>query len=247
MRETLFRWATVVGAMPRILKYRDRIAPLSYYERVRFCNSVLGPDWIFRLQDVVGSEAISKARPSWLNFYRDDIYSQHLPLDPRAPETDKYLGEEIGAMEFAFYAGMGFEGYMLALNTPRAIDTHNACVTLGDLRFSGLDDNQLKSLSRRKLEASDYYAAYGRALQALFSAYAPVVFSDQPANEDALEGIAAASLLFLCGGHQGCSGHVDQDEGQEVRRQVIILCSFVEALATGEISVGTRQSLPQAA
>jgi hypothetical protein len=246
MRDTLFGWATVVGAMPRILAYRDRIEPLSYYERVRFCNAALGPDWIFRLQDIVGSDMISRARPSWLNFYRDDIYSQHLPLDPRAPETDKYLGEQTGAMEFAFYAGMGFEGYMLALNTPRVIDTRSASVVLDGVRLGGLDEAELRSLSTRTLEAPDYYEAYGRALRALFAGYASVASSRQAATDDTLECLAAASLLFLCGGHQGCSGHVDHEEGQEVRRQVIILCRYVEALASGRIFL-TPERLPQAA
>ena len=49
MRDTLFRRATVVGAMPRILAYRNRIAPPNMSGCVSV--AVLGPDWIFRLQD----------------------------------------------------------------------------------------------------------------------------------------------------------------------------------------------------
>jgi hypothetical protein len=247
MRDSLFRWATAVGAIPRIVAYRRRLAPLSYFERVRFCNSVLGPDWIFRLQDIVGQEVIEEARPSWLSFYRDDIYGQHLPLDPRAPETDEYLGSEMGAMEFAFYAGMGFEGYMLALNTIRQIDTENATVTLGGYRLSGVDTTKLMALKDQDLKASDYYAAYGRALTALFKLYETTESNVQLTDEGQLESAAAASLLFLCGGHQGCGSHKDRSEGQSVRQQVIILCRYVEALSKGEITLQSELSLVRAA
>ena len=92
MRINLVWWATAVGAIPRITDYYERIRLMNYYERLRFCNTVFGPDWMFRLHDLVGAERITSTRPSWLAFYRDDIYHLHMPLDPRAPRDRQIFG-----------------------------------------------------------------------------------------------------------------------------------------------------------
>lgn len=248
MRDNLLRWGTVVGAMPRILNFYERLKNLSSYERLRFCNSVLGPDWAFRLLDIAGEKAIAASRPSWLAFYRDDIYGLHMPLDPRAPETDKYLGSDMGAKEYAFYCGMGFDGYLLALNTPRIVDEVDLSVSLAGQRFHGLDVSTLRQMAAKKLAASDYYSFYGDALNALFNSYNAIVSgSRNDMSEKQIEDTAAASLVFLCGGHQGCGQHVDEAEGQSTRLSTIILCRYAKALASGEISFSAVQALERAA
>lgn len=247
MLDLHYRWATVIGAIPRILEYRERLGPMSYYERLRFQNLVLGPDWAFRLHDLVGVETIEANRPSWLAFYRDDIYNLHLPLDARAPETDRYLGTDMGAMEFAFYAGMGFEGYALALRTQRKVDVRDGCVHFDRFLLSGTDRELLLELERMPLTAEHYYTHYAVALKSLFAAYEQIAKSPEEASADQVDGVAAASLLFLCGGHNGCTQHVDPEEGQAVRLETITICRYIAALASGKLKLRTAQTMRRAA
>jgi hypothetical protein len=169
-----------------------------------------------------------------------------MPLDPRAPETDKYLGSDAGATEFAFYAAMGFDGYALALATPRAIDTEKFTVRLEEYTLQGIDDVGLRALSKKRLSPEDYYCAYGRALNALFAA-CQLITERQAANEEMIEATCAACLIFMCGGHQGCSAHVDDEEAQNVRLKTIILCRYVEALCSDEISLTQQVPVYRAA
>lgn len=239
MRRALIEWGAIVGAMPRAIEYYERLKSGSYYQRLRFFNQVVGPDWQFRLLDTVGSDVIEQCRPSWLEFYRDDSYSEHMPLDPRAPETDEYLGNDFGAMEFAFYAAMGFDGYALALRTFRSVNEADCSVTLGVRRVEAGQSQELRALLSRELGARDYYDAYGKALAALFDAFRGLITLPGTADvaDERLETLAAASLMFLCGGHTGCRKHKDAEEAQLVRRQIIILCHCVERLAKDERSL----------
>ncbi|MGN6147001.1 MAG: hypothetical protein ACTHPD_00525 [Rhizomicrobium sp.] len=237
MRANLFAWAGVLAAFPRTKAAHTKMQAMSYYERLRYFNSTLGADWCFRLLDLVGPETISSTRPSWLDFYRDDVYDLHLPLDPRAPETDKYLGADMGGIEFAFYTGMGFEGYALALQTPRYVDVQTGLVRLGGYTLDLNLREQVSQLSGQTLGPEAYYAAYGQALSSLMTAIDHICRKEGDVSDDRLEEVAAASLLFLCGGHQGCSAHIDEAEAQDTRLKVIILCKYVIALAEGSLKL----------
>lgn len=241
MNDLVYENATIIGAIPRILNYEKRLSRMSYLERVRFCNKALGPDWIFRLIDIVGEETIRENRPSWLDHYRDDIYGQHLPLDPRAPETDEKLGEVVGAREFALYAGVGFDGYQLVLNTKRQIRFDDLSLSLGNLRFQPSDAGTLRKLIGNELSSDDYYEAYSAALRALFETYS-LVDKELPFNEEAATRAALATLVFMCGGHTGCNSHVDKEEEQLTRRTVVVLCNYVTDICHGKAVLSTKET-----
>ncbi|MHB0865554.1 MAG: hypothetical protein ACYC1Y_01460 [Minisyncoccota bacterium] len=134
MKQNLLAWSAVLGALPRIMHYKHVLSGTdAYFDRLRIVNEALGPHWVFRLADAVGLEIIKVNRPSWHEFYVEDVDRLHCPLDPGAPETEAYLGRKYSDMDMAFYAGMGFDGYRLALQTPRQVDFGTK-----QLRFDGL-------------------------------------------------------------------------------------------------------------
>lgn len=236
MHRSILDWLPAAAALMKVGRLYDQMKCASYYDRLRLYGRIVGPDWAFRLHDLVGGDTIEKSRPSWLAFYRDDIYALHLPLDPRAPETDKYLGSDSGAKEFAFYAAMGFDGYEAALRIPRKIFTETLSVTLGNYHLEGVAGEYLQKMRSISLGPSEYYQAYGRALDAIVEAANTLGTADSDyVSEELIEGAAAASMLFLCGGHQGCSEHIDEEEAQQTRLQTIILCTYAEALARGTV------------
>lgn len=148
----LLKWAPAVGAFSRIAYYRKVLSEQStYFDRLRIVNDALGANWVFRLADAVGIENIRASRPSWAAFYVDDCDRLHCPLDPGAPETAVYLGREYADMDMAFYAGMGFDGYRLVLQTPRLVDIDNKTISF-DGRY------QLRLLDQQRMKLDELYA-----------------------------------------------------------------------------------------
>lgn len=232
MRSNLVRWGTAIGALRRISEFRQVLAQKErYIDRLRFVNTVLGPDWVFRLPDTVGLETIKTNRPSWNDFYVDDTDGVHLPLDPGAPETNKYLGEEYSIKDLAFYAGMGFDGYCLALKTERNVD-----LIQKNIRFDGRyllrpTPEQLAVLEgyeRAKLIPKEaYYNSYRCTLDALYELIDQIE-SDFDAGDDVsderIECAIAGSVILLCGGHQGCGTHPTKEI--EFQVQMLSLITF---------------------
>lgn len=243
MRRSVINWLPALSALSKTDRLYSQMSNLTYYDRLRLYNQITGPDWAFRLHDLIGHETIMASRPSWLAFYRDDIYNLHLPLDPRAPETDKYLGQDVGAKEFAFYAAMGFDGYEAALRTPRIICSKTLSVTLDDYHLEGVDLEYLTDMRDSRLGPEQYYHAYGDAIGAILDAGSLLHKTEGPyLSDERLESMAAACVLFLCGGHQGCSAHVDEEEAQRTRIETIILSRYAAALARGEITMTVEAS-----
>jgi len=204
MRKNLFRWAEAVAMPERALEFNERIEPLSYFERVKFVNDVLGCEWMFRLEELKGRDTILNNRESWYNFYHDDVYGLHIPLDPRAPETDDYLGEQTGAMEFAFYAALGFDGYSLVLETQRESIPDSFNLLFDQYEFEWLTEDDVEGLynDQGNIEPDTYYRVYGEALEQIFSNFDSIM--SDPSNDDLIENTAAASLILACGSHRGC-------------------------------------------
>lgn len=234
----LARWATVVGAMPRILRYEGILTQTpSRFERLRIVNDALGPHWPFRLADAVGLDTIRANRPSWYEFYVEDTDGLHCPLDPGAPETEQYLGRSYSDMDRAFYAGMGFDGYRLALETPRHVELDTKRIRfdgryLLELPPEAQTDIDVQSKNRH-IAKSDYYGAYGSALQVLFERMGTA----PRASGEELERIAAGCLLLLCGGHKGCGKHITAEEEFRTQLDGLIIFNAVRYLTLGQISL----------
>ncbi len=226
MKQNLLVWSTVLGALPRIAHYQHVLSSTdAYFDRLRVVNEALGPHWVFRLADVVGLETIKANRPSWHEFYVKDIDRLHCPLDPGAPETEAYLGRKYSDMDMALYAGMGFDGYRLALQTPRHVDFETK-----QLRFDGRYMLEPSSELKMKLDAysrqhfvskEDYYAAYGAALSVLFDRISGE--GSGSLDDDMLERVAAGCLILLCGGHRGCSKHITPEEEFSAQMESLII------------------------
>lgn len=240
MQSNLLRWGTVLGALPRILHYRQLLSGTpSNFDRLRIVNEALGPHWIFRLADIVGLDTIKTNRPSWFRFYVEDLDRLHCPLDPGAPETLAYLGKAYSDMDMAFYAGMGFDGYCLALQTPRSVDLIEKKMDF-DGRYHFVPSAELKAELdvyevSRFVPKEDYYAAYSDALAVLFG----FIEGIQGANikddvaEAGLERIAAGCLILLCGGHHGCSKHINQEERFSAQMESLIIFKHARSIITG--------------
>ena len=96
----------------------------------------------------------------------------------------------------------------------------------------------MTALAGSQLGPKEYYSAYGKALKSLFDAILTIKFdAGGEVSDEFLENIAAASLLFLCGGHRGCSQHLDEEEAQSVRLETILICRHVDALASGMLQL----------
>lgn len=241
MNTGLFVWSQAVSAIPRILAYYEELRGKSFFDQMQLFNRVIGADYIFRLNDLVGTERIRKNRSSWANFYVDDIYGMRIPLDPRAPETLEFLGKETAAKELAFYTGMGFEGYLLALNTRRVVHRDKLSIEFGDYRLDWLP--YAKTMSEEKIFEPDssisketYYRIHGEALLALFSNFVSIANASRidDIDEKLLENTAGASLLFLCGGHKGCKAHISQAERTETQLEAIAISLYTRSLAKME-------------
>lgn len=238
MESNLLKWSAAIGAFPRILHYQKELKGVDrYFDRLRIVNDALGPHWIFRLADAVGLDKIKENRPSWHAFYVDDIDRLHCPLDPGAPETEAYLGREYSAMDMAFYAGMGFDGYRLALETKRKVDFDSKELEL-DGRYRFVPSAELKASldeydNKRFIPKQDYYAAYADALKSVFDSIESIV-SVGHGDEQSIEWTAAASLVLLCGGHHGCRAHISHEEEFRAQMGSLIIFSHARNIVIGK-------------
>lgn len=236
------RWGTVVGALPRILQCREVLGETgTYFERLRIANEALGPHWVFRLADAVGLDQIKLNRPSWHRFYVEDIDRLHCPLDPGAPETEDYLGRAYSDMDMAFYAGMGFDGYTLALRTPRLVSIPDKRIDFDSryrldpsmdakIRLSGYE-------STRVIPKEAYYASYAEALRTLYGNIEGLVENGRvnpSCDEEQLERTIAGCLIVMCGAHQGCLSHPNPAEKFHAQMESLIIFNHATAVMVGE-------------
>lgn len=250
MTKNLVCWGTAIGAFARILEFQSRMRKVdTYFNRLRMANDALGPNWVFRLVDLVGLDTIIKNRPSWAQFYVDDHDGLHAPLDPGAPETEKYLGTPYSIKDMAFYAGMGFDGYRLALQTQRSVNSKNGTIDF-DGRYQLADESIASMCAERQksgtVEKPFYYRLYAEALDALYDNFEHIRSSN--GQIELIERTAGASLILLCGGHTGCLKHKNQEEEFKSQLESIIIFSFARLLANGEITLkGAEKTLQVAA
>ena len=240
MESNLLNWSTAVGAFPRILHYQEILRNTEmYFDRLRIVNEALGPHWIFRLADSVGFDTIKANRLSWYRFYVEDIDQLHCPLDPGAPETSVYLGRRYSDMDMAFYAGMGFDGYRLALQTPRKVCLDDKHIDF-DGRYRLVPSSELKERLdlydvRRFIPKEDYYSAYKDALVSLYDLIGRIVAKEH--NEDMVERAAAGCLILLCGGHKGCQQHPNEEERFLAQMESMIIFTHAQNILTGQTSL----------
>lgn len=241
MNPNLIRWSAVIGAISRILHYREVLgATKTYFERLRIVNEALGPHWIFRLADTVGIELIKMNRPSWYQFYVEDVDGLHCPLDPGAPETEAYLGRRYSDMDLAFYAGMGFDGYRLALQTPRLVSLDTKSIDF-DGRYHLTASTDLRNRlveydTTGSIPKEHYYSAYGDTLAGLYKKLDNFV-GDGPVSEEILEQVAASCLILLCGGHKGCRRHRSAVEKFEAQMESLIIFGHVQHILSGQVAL----------
>lgn len=248
MKPNLIRWGTVIGAFPRILRYRKILGETNtYFDRLRLVNQALGPEWIFRLVDTVGMHAIKANRLSWYKFYVEDINGLHCPLDPGAPETEAYLGRSFSDMDMAFYAGMGFDGYHLALETSRKICFQNKHLDL-DGRYRLYLSSELKEQlglydAQHFIPKEDYYTAYGAALTSLFDQIDRIMQTDQ-VPEDVIERTMAGCLILLCGGHHGCKARITKEDMEfQAQMESLIIFNHAKNIFVGDTSLPEPEML----
>jgi len=242
METNLLSWSAVLGALSRIVSYREILSKTdSYFDRLRIVNEALGPHWVFRLADAVGVDVIKENRPSWYEFYIKDTDGLHCPLDPGAPETEMYLGRKYSDMDMAFYAGMGFDGYRLALQTKRMVDFDTKELFLdGRYALQPHEDLYAKLKSYDEIHIipkEDYYSAYGSALSVLYKQ-----IEQNDSNEDVLERIVAGCLILLCGGHKGCKKHITLEEEFSAQMESLIIFSHAKNVILGGISLHDSKS-----
>lgn len=249
MTKNLVCWATAIGAFERILEFQLRMKKMStYFNRLRMANDALGPNWVFRLVDLVGLETVNKNRPSWAQFYVDDHDGLHMPLDPGAPETEKYLGVPYSIKDMAFYAGMGFDGYRLALQTQRSVDSQNGTINFdGRYQFTceSVTNMCVEYQKRGVIEKPFYYRLYADALNVLYGNFEHIRSNN--GQVELIERTAAASLMLLCGGHKGCIKHKNPQEEFESQIESLVIFSFVRLLANGEVTLVGAQKATQVA
>lgn len=238
MQSNLLQWSAAISAIHRIPVYQAKLAVAdTYFDRLRITNDALGGNWVFRLADVVGLETIKMNRLSWYQFYIQDIDRLHCPLDPGAPETEAYLGLDYSVMDMAFYAGMGFDGYQLALNTGRHVDMDEKEIMFDGryhLHLPGTWKEELQQYDRdRVVPKEDYYAAYGDALSVLYDA-----IHAKPTDDEALERLVSACLIFLCGGHTGCLKHITDEIQFKCQMESLIIFRHAKGLVTGAVNLG---------
>lgn len=248
MQSNLLKYSVAVAAFPRILSYKSILSKTDmYFDRLRIVNESLGPHWIFRLADAVSLEVIKINRASWYRFYVEDIDQLHCPLDPGAPETSIYLGRDFADMDMAFYAGMGFDGYRLALETSRIVDFEEKTLEL-DSKFKFSPSCDLKTKldlydENRHIPKEDYYASYGDALQQLYRVI-DNIHTNPAISDEIIESAAVACLILLCGGHHGCSKHITKEEEFRAQMESLIIFSCVRGILIGEMSVSESCNPP---
>ena len=142
-------------------------------------------------------------------------------------------------MDMGFYAGMGFDGYRLALETPRIVELDTKRI-----RFDGryvlepspeLVDELAACEHSRRISKETYYGAYGSALKALFTC----MKRGSSADEALLERMAASALILLCGGHKGCKQHITPEEEFSAQMESLIIFSHARNMLAGEKSLET--------
>lgn len=240
MESNLLCWSAAIGAFSRMLHYRAVLGSTDrYFDRLRVVNEALGPHWVFRLADAVGLETIQENRPSWYAFYVEDIDRLHCPLDPGAPETEAYLGRAYSDMDMAFYAGMGFDGYRLALQTKRKVDFGSKELEL-DNRYRFAPSVELKGIldkydEQHFIPKQDYYAAYADALKPLFDSIGTIASGQH--EPLLIERTAAGCLVLLCGGHRGCSKHVSHEEEFQAQMESMIIFNHARNILIGSVSL----------
>lgn len=237
MNGNLRRWAPAIGALARIADYQQQLgARPTYFERLRVVNEALGGNWVFRLADTVGLETIRANRPSWIQFYVEDIDRLHCPLDPGAPETEAHLGHGYSVMDMAFYAGMGFDGYRLALQTQRIPDLHTKSLRFDNRFLLELPPKERANLEQydqdREVPKADYYSAYGDALSVLFDR-----LGDEKIDSTGVERLAAGCLILLCGGHTGCLTHVSGEIRFRLQMESMVFFKHARGVMTGQIAL----------
>ena len=236
MKQNLLIWSAVLGAISthRVLSarpvwYRCLLRPFANRERGTWSALGLPARWCRRNRDDKGS------RPSWHEFYVEDVDRLHCPLDPDAPETEAYLGRKYSDMDMAFYAGMGFDGYRLALQTSWHVDFNTK-----QLRFDGRYVLEPSPELKAKLDVygrqhfvpkEDYYATYGSALSVLFDRISGDGF--EGLDDDTLERVAAGCLILLCGGHRGCSKHITSEEEFSAQMESLIIFNHAKNVISG--------------
>lgn len=246
MNTNLLNWGAVIGALSRILHYQILLGNVeTYFDRLRIVNEALGPHWVFRLADAVGLDTIKENRLSWYRFYVEDIDQLHCPLDPGAPETATYLGRMYSDMDMAFYAGMGFDGYRLALQTPRVVCFNEKHIDF-DGRYRLVPSPEMKARldaydDRRFIPKEDYYAAYSDALTNLYDMIGRV--AKRKPDEDMIERTVAGCLILLCGGHRGCNKHINEAEKFQAQMESMIIFNHARSILIGHTSLN-GSSLP---
>ena len=238
------RWATVIGAFPRIAMFENRMTDVkNYINRVRIVNDVLGPNWAFRLRDIVGDKTIQANRSSWYDFYVADTDGMHLPLDPGAPETLLYLGDRYSARDLAFYAGMGFDGYCLVLQTQRIV-SHEQKSILFDGRYHLVLPDDVKSELhgydiQQHIPKEKYYEEYAVTLDAIYRSIGTIIASAGSISSTPwmIERTAAACLLLMCGGHKGCKGHPSEEERFAAQMDSLIIFNTCRLVISGMINL----------
>jgi len=241
VKANLLKWGAAVGALPRILRYQEVLGSIeTYFDQLRVVNEALGPHWVFRLADAVGLESIKENRLSWYRFYVEDIDRLHCPLDPGTPETKAYLGQSYSDMDMAFYAGMGFDGYRLALQTPRRVCFDRKHLDF-DNRYRFTPSSELKARLdaydvQRFIPKEDYYSAYSDVLTNLYELIGRVVAGKT--DEDAVERVAAGCLILLCGGHHGCGCHINEEERFRAQMESMIIFTHARNVVLGRTLLG---------
>lgn len=238
----LFSWATAVGALSRIKMFNERMNTTEkYIDRLRLANDILGPNWAFRLRDIVGDETIIANRPSWYDFYVKDVDGLHLPLDPGAPETSMFLGPDYSAKDMAFYAGMGFDGYCLALRTQRIVLQKQKSILFDDKYIVKLPAEIKLDLQghdvTQHIPKEKYYREYGLALDSIYSSVEQILSSGKEINSAIVERTVAACLILLCGGHQGCTKHISSESEFNAQMDSLIIFNASRLIASGQINL----------
>jgi len=248
VRQNIVRWGAVVGALPRILHYREILgATETYFDRLRIVNEALGPHWVFRLAEAVGFEQIKANRPSWFRFYVEDVDRLHCPLDPGAPETEAYLGRRYSDMDMAFYAGMGFDGYRLVLQTQRTVSLGDKSINFDGrhrLTSSVALKNELAEYDRaRSIPKGHYYTAYAKTLTTLYDTIECVVADSavvEECDEEMLERAMAGCLIVMCGAHQGCLTHPSSAEKFQAQMESLVIFNLAQHVLTGKVVLDDR-------
>lgn len=246
INRNLSAWSTALGALPRIAGYQRILGSVEiYFDRLRIVNDALGPHWIFRLVDVVGKDVIKANRPSWFDFYINDTDRLHCPLDPGAPETDTYLGRKYSDMDLALYAGMGFDGYRLVLETSRLVDRDKKQIIFDGRYTLTLPDNiraELEAFEKNRfVPKEDYYAAYAGALTVLFDG----IHAVDDHSEEHFERLAAGCLILMCGGHQGCTKHPSPEDAFKAQMDSLIIFNIARHVMLGMIPLSEQERAPR--